>query len=97
MWCPWSLLIKLPAYSRSLRVGKSSVPLAPLIGVPYGSMFQLSADGLRLERLERWVLHALSVLICMLKTHQTRLDNINLAVWQAACRRVLKCARHSKG
>ena len=42
---------------RKIKVGKVQVPMAPIIGAPFGSMFQVSADGKALERLNRQALH----------------------------------------
>jgi hypothetical protein len=40
---------------RKIKVGKLYLPMAPLVGAPYGAMFMASADGKSLERMERCV------------------------------------------
>lgn len=35
---------------RTVRVGRASLPMAPVVGVPFGSVFEASPDGRRLQR-----------------------------------------------
>jgi len=45
----------LAAACRRAKVGKNYVPMTPLIGAPWGSVYQLTPDGAALERVTTWV------------------------------------------